>query len=82
MENLDFYRTDLLVENEEMVRHQTESEKDRLKEANGIEFNETRQGRIVVTEVKVDETGEKRIGKEKRYLCNINCTYINDHGYR
>ena len=65
MNNLDYYRTDLLVENEEMVRHQTESETDRLKEAKGIEFNETRQGRIVVTEVKVDEVGEKRIGKKR-----------------
>ncbi len=65
MKNLDYYRTDLLVENEEMVRHQTESETDRLKEAKGIEFNETRQGRIVVTEVKVDEAGEKRIGKKR-----------------
>jgi spore protease len=65
MSNLDYYRTDLLVENEEMVRHQTESEENRLKEADGIDFSETRQGRIIVTEVKVDDVGEKRIGKKK-----------------
>jgi len=65
MGKYDFYRTDLLVESEEMVRHKTESEKDRLAEAEGIIFDESRRGRIVLTEVKVDEAGEKRIGKKK-----------------
>ena len=65
MEKFDFYRTDLLVESEEMVRHRTESEKDRLEEAKGVIFNETRSGRIIVTEVKIDEVGEERIGKKK-----------------
>ena len=65
MDKYDFYRTDLLVESEEMVRHKTESEKDRLAESEGIIFDESRKGRIVLTEVKVDEAGEKRIGKKK-----------------
>ena len=38
MDKYDFYRTDLLDESEEMVRHRTESEKNRLKEAEGIIF--------------------------------------------
>ena len=42
MDKFDFYRTDLLVESEEMVRHKTESEKNRLKEAKGIIFDESR----------------------------------------
>ena len=33
MGKYDFYRTDLLDESEEMVRHRTDSEKKRLKEA-------------------------------------------------
>lgn len=65
MDKYDFYRTDLLVESEEMVRHKTETEKDRLKEAEGIIFDESKNGRIVLTEVIVDEAGEKRIGKKK-----------------
>ena len=65
MDKYDFYRTDLLVESEEMVRHKTESEKDRLEEAEGIIFDESKKGRIVLTEVKVDEAGEKRIGKKQ-----------------
>ncbi|AOV07917.1 GPR endopeptidase [Sporosarcina ureilytica] len=65
MEKFDFYRTDLLVESEEMVRHQTESEKDKLEESKGIIFNESTHGRVKLTEVVVDELGEKRIGKKK-----------------
>ena len=65
MEKYDFYRTDLLVESEEMVRHRTESEKNRLEEAKGIIFNETKLGRIVVTEVKVDEEGKNELGRKK-----------------
>lgn len=65
MGKFDFYRTDLLVESEEMVRHRTEAEKDKLDESKGIIFNESREGRILVTEVKVNEEGEKRIGKRK-----------------
>lgn len=65
MEKFDFYRTDLLVESEEMVRHQTESEKETLEESKGIIFNESTHGRIKLTEVIVNEIGEKRIGKKK-----------------
>lgn len=65
MKTFDFYRTDLLVENEEMVRHQTESEKETLEESKGIQFNESTVGRVRLTEVIVDEVGEERIGKKK-----------------
>ena len=65
MGKFDFYRTDLLVESEEMVRHRTESEKDKLESSNGIIFKESKIGRILLTEVKVEEEGEKRIGKRK-----------------
>ena len=65
MEKTDFYRTDLLVESEEMVRHRTEAEKDKLEDSKGIIFNESKSGRIILTEVKVDEDGEKRIGKKR-----------------
>ena len=65
MEPYDFYRTDLVDESEEMVRHRTESEKNRLKSEEGIIFEESKAGRVLLTEVTVDETGEKRIGKKK-----------------
>lgn len=65
MENYDFYRTDLVVEDEEMVKHHTEGEKEKLEESEGIIFSEERKGRTILTTVIVDEEGEKRIGKKK-----------------
>lgn len=65
MKGFDFYRTDLVDESEEMVRHRTENEKDTLQEAQGIIFEESREGRILLTEVKVNEVGAERIGKKK-----------------
>lgn len=65
MEGFDFYRTDLLVESEEMVRHRTEEEKEKLERSKGIQFKESKIGRIEVTEVTVDANGEEKIGKKK-----------------
>jgi len=65
MKGFDFYRTDLVDESEEMVRHRTESEKEKLKESGGITFNESRKGRILITEVTVNKEGEERIGKKE-----------------
>lgn len=71
MKKFDFYRTDLLVESEEMVRHQTEQEKEVLEESTGIVFNESTEGRVRLTEVIVDEAGEKRIGKKKGHYITL-----------
>lgn len=71
MERFDFYRTDLLVESEEMVRHQTEQEKEALEESKGIVFNESTIGRVRLTEVIVDEDGERRIGKKKGHYITL-----------
>ena len=65
MEKFDFYRTDLVDESEEMVRHRTASEKNRLKESEGVLFGESRLGRVILTSVTVDAQGEKKIGKKK-----------------
>lgn len=65
METYDFYRTDLVDESEEMVRHRTTSEKNRLKSEEGIQFKESRIGRVVLTNVTVDSEGAERIGKKK-----------------
>ncbi|MFS0575280.1 GPR endopeptidase [Sporosarcina sp. 179-K 3D1 HS] len=65
MATFDFFRTDLIDESEEMVRHRTAREKNKLEDARGVEFGESRLGRVVMTTVTVDEEGEKRIGKKK-----------------
>ena len=64
MNNYDFYRTDLVDESEEMVRHRTAAEKNTLQETDGVTFEESRDGRVVLTSVTVDAQGEKRIGKK------------------
>jgi spore protease len=58
-------RTDLLDETEEMVKHRTKGEKDVLKDSEGIKFEESRNGAVLVTSIEVDEKGEKQIGKKK-----------------
>lgn len=65
MAKYDFFRTDLIDESEEMVRHRTAKEKNKLEDTRGVEFGESRLGRVVLTSVTVDEEGEKRIGKKK-----------------
>jgi len=65
MDSLDFYRTDLVDESEEMVRHRTAVEKNALGDAQGVIFEESREGRIRLTEVKVDAQGAERIGKKE-----------------
>ena len=77
MEKYDFYRTDLLDESEEMVRHRTANEKNRLKESDGVSFGEKRLGRVIVTSVKVDAQGEKKIGKKEGnlYYADSSSTY-------
>lgn len=71
MGKFDFYRTDLLVESEEMIRHQTKQEKETLQESKGIIFNESTEGRVKITEVTVDEEGEKQIGKKKGHYITL-----------
>lgn len=73
MEKLNFFRTDLLVEHEEMVRHRTEQEKETLKKSNGVLFDEQRKGRVIVTSVTIDTEGEKRIGKKAGKYLTLTC---------
>ena len=58
-------RTDLLDESDEMVKHRTKGEKDTLEESEGVIFDESRDGAVLITSIEVDENGEKRIGKKK-----------------
>ncbi|TQR19266.1 GPR endopeptidase [Psychrobacillus vulpis] len=58
-------RTDLIDETEEMVQHRIKKEKDVLKESEGIMFEESRDGAVLITSIEVDENGEKKIGKKK-----------------
>ncbi len=65
MEKHNFYRTDLLDESEEMIRHRTEAERGILTDSGGIDIKEDRNGRVIITSVVVDKDGEKRINKKE-----------------
>ncbi|ARD49540.1 GPR endopeptidase [Sporosarcina sp. P33] len=65
MSEYNYYRTDLIDESDEFVRHQTEQEEKKLKQMSGIEVEEKIIGRIKSTTVKVTAEGEEEIGKAK-----------------
>lgn len=58
-------RTDLLDETEEMVQHKTKTQKETLSNSEGIKFDESRSGAVLITSIEVNEQGEKKIGKKK-----------------
>lgn len=65
MSKIEWNRTDLIDEAEEVVVHQTKEQKDKLKQASGIQIEELREGRVLVTKVTVDEKGAEQIGKKQ-----------------
>ncbi|MDV6377961.1 GPR endopeptidase [Sporosarcina sp. GW1-11] len=65
MSEINYYRTDLIDESDEFVRHQSAGEEKALKKKSGIEVEEQTLGRIKATTVKVDAEGEEEIGKAK-----------------
>lgn len=71
MERRDFYRTDLVVEHEQLVQHATEKEKEQLEESSGVDFQERREGAFHITEVTINEAGAKRIGKKEGYYITL-----------
>lgn len=72
-------RTDLLDESDEMVRHRSAAEKNKLEDSEGISFDEKREGAVLVTSIEVDEKGEKKIGKKKgKYITLTDLTVSPD----
>lgn len=65
MSEIQWNRTDLIDETEEVVVHQTKQQKEKLQQSSGIEVEESREGRVLITKVTVDATGEQQIGKKK-----------------
>lgn len=72
-------RTDLLDESDEMVRHRSQDEKSKLKNSEGILFDESRDGAVLITSIEVTEEGEKNIGKKKgKYITLTDLTVSPD----
>lgn len=72
-------RTDLLDESDEMVKHRTKQEKDTLSKSEGIKFDESREGAVLITSIEVDENGEKEIGKKKGKYITLTDLTLSPH---
>lgn len=69
MNQINWNRTDLVDEAEEVVSHRTKQEKEILKESDVIKFHEEMKQRVKITTVTVSAEGEKTIGKkEGKYI--------------
>ncbi|MFJ7949999.1 GPR endopeptidase [Lysinibacillus sp. NPDC096418] len=65
MQKLNWQRTDLIDESEEIVLHQTKEQKDTLKQSSGVHIEDQTEGRVKITHVQVNDEGEKQIGKKE-----------------
>jgi len=81
MQNLNWQRTDLIDESEEVVLHQTKEQKDTLEQSSGIQIEDRTAGRVKITDVVVDSEGEKQIGKkEGQYITlSVPTLTLDDH---
>lgn len=65
MQKINWQRTDLIDESDEIVLHQTKKQKDTLEQTSGVHIEDLTKGRVKITDVRVNEEGEKSIGKKK-----------------
>ncbi|MFJ7732663.1 GPR endopeptidase [Lysinibacillus sp. NPDC097231] len=81
MQNLNWQRTDLIDESEEVVLHQTKEQKETLEQSNGVQIEDRNAGRVKITDVLVSAEGEKQIGKKKgQYITlSVPTLNLNDH---
>lgn len=62
---VNWSRTDLIDEAEEVVQHQTKQQKTKLDKTSGVVIEEFTEGRVKVTKVNVDKQGSEEIGKKE-----------------
>lgn len=65
MQEINWNRTDLIDETEEVVQHQTRQQKEQLDDSEGVRFEEFNEKRVKVTKVTVNSEGAEEIGKKK-----------------
>lgn len=65
MTKRNLMRTDLIDEANEVVQHRTKKEKDTLYDTPGIQMNEDRNGRVIITHIETDASGAESIGKKE-----------------
>ncbi|MFY3790996.1 GPR endopeptidase [Ureibacillus sp. MALMAid1270] len=62
---VNWSRTDLIDEAEEVVEHRTKQQKEKLEDTSGVVIEEFNENRVKVTKVTVDERGQEEIGKKE-----------------
>lgn len=65
MDKINWNRTDLIDEAEEVILHQTRKQKEKLQEDRGVQLEESQQNRVKITKVQVDAIGEQEINKKQ-----------------
>lgn len=80
MEEINWRRTDLIDESEEVVEHQTRQQKETLDESQGVNFEEFYEKRVKVTKVTVDASAVEKIGKKegKYFTLSVPTMHIDD----
>ncbi|SOC20776.1 spore protease [Ureibacillus xyleni] len=69
MIEVNWSRTDLIDEAQEVVEHQTKQQKEKLDKSSGVNIEEFNEGRVKITRVEVDQNGQEQIGKkEGKYI--------------
>ena len=68
MTEVNWSRTDLIDESEQVVQHQTKQKKRVLEQTAGVIMEEWDEQRVKVTRVTVNEEGEKQIQKKPEHI--------------
>lgn len=84
MTEIQWNRTDLIDESDEIVAHRTKAQKEKLDETSGVTIKELTDGRVRITKVSVDENGEGQIGKKRGEYVTLSVptlTVDDDNGF-
>ncbi|MGE7666547.1 GPR endopeptidase [Ureibacillus composti] len=77
MAEVNWSRTDLIDEADEVVAHQTKQQKEKLKDSNGVLIEEFKENRVKITKVIVDKQGEEEIGKKEGTYITLSVPTLN-----
>ena len=84
MRKIEWNRTDLIDESEEVVMHQTIEQKEQLRRDKGVHMEEWQQNRVKITKVQVNKIGEEQIGKKEGTYITLSLptlTVDDKHGF-
>lgn len=77
MLEINWTRTDLIDEAEEVVQHQSKQQKEKLDDSEGVIFEEFTEKRVKVTKVTVNKKGSEEIGKKEGQYITLTVSTLN-----